>query len=222
MHRILALSLSLCCLSACDSSTTPRSAINSAAVKSATDAERSSAADAGTKAAAPATNSVENSASPAAYVDVQLADHAQLLEHVNQYKGRVVVIDVWSTSCLPCMKEFPNLVELARRWPEDVVCLSMNVDYIGLPNKQPASYIPAAQDFLKSQAADVKNMVNLVSSEADSDVLSKLDVESMPAVLVFNRAGKQIAKLTTDNAGDDGLTYAGDIVPQVEKLVEQR
>ena len=31
-------------------------------------------------------------------------------------RGKVVVMDAWSTSCPPCMKEFHNLVELHKQY----------------------------------------------------------------------------------------------------------
>ena len=169
--------------------------------------------------------SAATSSSPVAPITdakAELADHAAFLERVEQAKGRVVVVDVWSTSCVPCMQEFPHLVELARQWPEDVVCISMNVDYLGLPNTPASDGVPKVVQFLNSQGARADNLVNLVSSEPDTDVLSKFEVESMPAIFVIDRQGKQVAKLTTDSAGADGLTYAGDVVPLVEKLIEAR
>lgn len=211
MVRFVVLAVVLCCLSACEKSASPRVEkpvpVPPAAVPP---------SDSGSLPA--------NSASQAASsdVEVQLANHAQLLEKVEQFKGRVVVVDVWSTSCAPCKKEFPHLVELARRWPEDVVCISMNIDYIGLPSEPPESCLPAVKKFLSEQTADGDNMVNIASTEADEDVIKKLDIGSMPAILIFNRAGEQVSKLTTHSAGTDGLTYAGDVIPAVEKLVEQR
>lgn len=155
----------------------------------------------------------------AALVKVELVNHAQLMQRTQQYRGKVVVVDVWSTSCVPCMREFPHLVELARKWPEDVVCISMNVDFIGLPDKPAETVVGKVVEFLTSQQADPTNLVNLVANEPDTDVLAKLDVESMPAILVMDRSGQSAAKLTINNAGADGLTYTEDVFPLVEKLV---
>lgn len=46
--------------------------------------------------------------------------------------GKIVVVDIWSTSCLPCMQEFPHLVEIHKRHSDKVVCISFNVDYVGI------------------------------------------------------------------------------------------
>lgn len=148
-------------------------------------------------------------------VQVEPASHSQLMERVAAAKGKVVVVDVWSTSCVPCMREYPNLVALSKRFPEDVQCISFNVDYLGLPKKPVDSYIPAVKKFLSEQKSE---LMNLISSEADSDVLAKLEVESMPAILIYDRQGGLVAKLTDDSAGEDGLTYKSDVLPLVERL----
>lgn len=148
-------------------------------------------------------------------VKVELASHAQLMERVSSLKGKVVVVDVWSTSCLPCMKEYPNLVSLSQRFPNDVACISFNVDYLGLPKKPAETYVEAAKKFLEEQKS---HLINFVSSDPDTDVLSKFDVESMPAIMVFDRSGGLVAKLSDANAGENGLTYKEDVLPLVERL----
>ena len=50
-----------------------------------------------------------------AKVTLQIVDWDETLMLVAAHKGKVVVLDAWSTSCQPCMKEFPNLVKLHRK-----------------------------------------------------------------------------------------------------------
>ncbi len=132
-----------------------------------------------------------------------------------------MVVDAWSTSCLPCMKEFPHLVELAKRWPEDVVCISVNLDFAGLPNTTPETCVPAVTKFLSGKAADASNLVHLLSTDTDEQMFARFEIESIPSIFVYDRAGKLVSKLTVDTAGADGLTYDGDVNPLVEKLIEK-
>lgn len=46
------------------------------------------------------------------------------------YKGKLVVIDVWATWCGPCMKEKPKFAELAKKYSDNnaVVFLAVSVD----------------------------------------------------------------------------------------------
>lgn len=49
---------------------------------------------------------------------------------LSDYKGKLVVIDVWATWCGPCMKEKPSYAELAKKYSDNkrVVFLAVSVD----------------------------------------------------------------------------------------------
>ncbi len=151
-----------------------------------------------------------------ANVEVLIADLAKLEELIHGQAGKVVVVDIWSTSCAPCLREFPHLVELSMRYPESVACISFNVDYIGLKSKPPQSYLPPVEDFLQKQRA---KLTNLLSSATDETVLAKFKLESIPAILIFGPEGKLLYTLTDVNTGEDGLTYVGDVIPRIEELL---
>lgn len=62
---------------------------------------------AGGPATAPATpDSAAAAPAAAPAVTLRLVDHAGLMEEVERHRGKVVVLDCWSTSCPPCVKEF--------------------------------------------------------------------------------------------------------------------
>lgn len=145
-------------------------------------------------------------------------DYAGFQEQVKKQLGKLVVVDVWSTGCPPCMREYPNLVALSKRWPSDVVCFSYNVDYIGQKSKPVETYQPKVQGFLEKQKST--SVINLISSEADSDVFEKLEIASIPVVMLFDREGKLLKKFTEANGGEDGLTYESDIIPAIEAALK--
>ena len=84
-------------------------------------------------------------------VDLVESDWTGLQALVEQHKGKVVVVDVWSTACEPCMKEFPHLIALHQRFPNDVIAISFDVDYAGIKSKPPAYYRERVLKFLGSQ-----------------------------------------------------------------------
>jgi thiol-disulfide isomerase/thioredoxin len=159
------------------------------------------------------------STSPAeAKVTTLPVDFAGFEEQLKKLEGKLVVVDVWSTGCPPCMKEYPNLVALSTRWPEQVACVSYNVDYIGQKSKPVESYLPKVGGFLEKVKST--GVINLVSSEADSDVFEKLEIASIPVVILYDKQGKLLKKFTEANSGEDGLTYESDIIPAIEAALK--
>ena len=91
-------------------------------------------------ASKPAAIEVPVPATPAPAVTLNIKNWDETLELVAQHKGKVVVLDLWSTSCEPCMVEFPHLVELHKQHGEMLVCLSASCDYAGIKSKPPETY----------------------------------------------------------------------------------
>lgn len=133
--------------------------------------------------------------------------------------GKVVVVDLWSTACLPCMTEFPNLVALQKTHPDQVVCISFNLDYAGIKSKGPEYYRPKVESFLKKQGA---GFANILSTDAADKVFEDLELTSIPAVYVYGKDGK-MAKRFDDSLLEEGkeeaFTYKTDINPFIEKLL---
>jgi thiol-disulfide isomerase/thioredoxin len=154
-------------------------------------------------------------------VDLSVVDLAGLNERVKGLTGKVIVVDLWSTSCIPCMREFPNLVALGTKYPERVACVSFNLDYIGIKSKPPESYLPKVQEFLDKTITEAQKsaVTNLLSATPDGDVLTEFSAESIPAILIFGSDGQLAHTLTDANSGDDGLTYEGDVLPKVEAML---
>jgi thiol-disulfide isomerase/thioredoxin len=120
--------------------------------------------------------------------DVRLAikNHDQLMELIATKRGKIVVVDVWSTFCDPCVKEFPGLVRLHKKYaPEKIACLSLCVNFSGLG--KPEDEIEEPLQFLKAQGAVFDNVL---SSEPDETLYKKLKIATVPTILVFGRDGK--------------------------------
>jgi thiol-disulfide isomerase/thioredoxin len=149
-------------------------------------------------------------------VKLQILDWQATQKLVASKKGKIVVLDAWSTSCLPCIREFPNLVALQKSHADDVACISLNLDYIGLKSKPPEFYRERVLKFLNKQNSALDNVL---CSEESEVMFEKLGVPSIPAVLVYDRAGK-LAK-TFDNSDaeneDEGFTYK-DVTAFVDEL----
>ena len=154
---------------------------------------------------------------PPAAVTVALVDHAELLERLAAHRGKVVVLDCWSTSCPPCVKEFPGLVALARDYGEQVACLSLSFDYEGFGT--PEEVLPPVQEFLAQVGATA--IENLLGREDSDTLYAKLELTSVPAVYVFGRDGELLRRFDDDFAATElgrPFTYA-DVRQQVDQAL---
>lgn len=152
-------------------------------------------------------------------IKMQVASWDQLQRSLTAYKGKVVVVDLWSTSCIPCMREFPHLVALQEKYRNKIACVSFNCDYLGIKSKPPETYRERAEKFLTKKNARI---VNVLSSTPSDELFEKIDLASIPAVYVYDQKGKLIKRFDNDNSefGDE-FTYQKHIIPQVEKLIAQ-
>ena len=158
--------------------------------------------------------------SKTATINLKVASWKKTLADIKAYKGKVVVVDMWSTSCIPCMKEFPNLVKLQAKHGKRIVCISFNCDYLGIAGKPPETYRSRALKFLKKQRA---TFVNILSSTPSDDLFDQIDLGSIHAIYVFDTDGKLKHRFDNDDrdSGDE-FTYKDDVIPLVEKLLSNK
>jgi thiol-disulfide isomerase/thioredoxin len=152
-------------------------------------------------------------------VQLDIKSWGEVEQLVAGQKGKVVVVDIWSTWCVECMREFPHLVQLDRDYPQDVVCMSVSIDYAGMKGETPEASREKVLEFLNKQQATFQNVI---SSDTDLDVLDKLGLASVPAVLVYDREGRLHTQFSNDDNeyGDEGFTYAAHIIPLVQQLID--
>ena len=161
----------------------------------------------------------ESTEAEAKSVAITIASVEQIKAEISQGDKKLTVVDFWSTSCIPCMKEFPQLVELSTKHSDTVKCISVNVDYLGLKGKPPESYQDRAVEFLrKVQAVEV---VNLLASDTDERVGGEFNYAAIPSVLIFDSQGEMVHQFTDSNT-DGGVSYERDVVPAIESLIAGR
>ncbi|MEE2843620.1 MAG: TlpA disulfide reductase family protein [Planctomycetota bacterium] len=125
-------------------------------------------------------------------------------------RGKVVVVDIWSTYCAPCMKEFPRLLDLQKLHGDKLRCVSFNINYAGLPNQTVETDLPYIHKFLAKQQFQ---LTNIVSTETDEQVYAQLKIYSIPAILVFDKTGKRVATVMEEAA------YETTVSPLVAQLL---
>lgn len=121
---------------------------------------------------------------PEVVPEVTFADKDGQPHALKDWKGKVVLLNLWATWCAPCRKEMPALNRLAKEMNSDqfqVVALA--IDRAGKD---------AAQHFLDQvNADDLKLYVDSTARMA-----GPLKVIGLPTTLLIDKDGREIGRLT--------------------------
>ncbi len=106
----------------------------------------------------------------------RLKDLAGREHTLEQYKGKVVVLDFWATWCPPCRKELPSFEKLHRDWKgKDAVILAVNV---GEAFETVSGYIEKEKFTLPVLLAQ------------SSEMPGKYNVSAYPTLVIIDKEGR--------------------------------
>lgn len=172
----------------------------------------------GDASSAPPTAESQAPASSSSELKLEILDWDQTKAIAASHPGKVVVFDLWATYCPPCLKELPGLVALQEKYPDQVVCVSVCLDYEGDPDFPTTKIEPDIRKVLeKIKAHQVRNI--LLSTPTD-DLFKVIEHQSMPVLYVYDQQGKRVG-VFPDLKEPEEPTYARDIVPLVEQLLSE-
>ena len=99
------------------------------------------------------------------------------------WKGRVVLLNLWATWCAPCRKEMPDLSKLEKELGSDQFeVVAISVDRKGAE---------ASSAFLKETGAD--NLKLYV--EPSTKIVNDLQSAGLPATLLIDRQGRELGRI---------------------------
>jgi thiol-disulfide isomerase/thioredoxin len=124
---------------------------------------------------------------------------------LDQFKGKVVVIDIWGTWCEPCRKAIPGLIQLYRRHHR------LGLEIVGLAFERDAPTAEAATQLVKQCVQEMG--IPYPCAVGNEAVIAKIpNFHAFPTTLVLDRQGR-VRMLVLEN--NDGLLGALDNVVQV-------
>lgn len=99
---------------------------------------------------------------------------------LNEYRGKVVMLDFWASWCVPCRRSFPWMNSMHQKYADrGLVIIAVNVD----------RKTEEAEKFLESYPADFK-----ITYDPDASLAREYGVETMPSTFVFGRDGQRVAR----------------------------
>lgn len=139
-------------------------------------------------------------AAPKAIDNMAFVNRDHKLVHLSDFKGQVVVLNLWATWCAPCRFEMPTLAKLQAAYANKglkVVPLSGDDD---------------------SKFADVESFIDVqepLDVYADPDLITKtakLNIAGLPATLILDKQGREVARLDGEATWD---------TPEVKALMDK-
>jgi thiol-disulfide isomerase/thioredoxin len=117
---------------------------------------------------------------------------------LSDFKGKVVVLDIWATWCPPCRAEIPHFIELQNEWKDKgVTVVGMSVDSTG-----PADVAKFVKD----------NGMNYPIVMADENAATAYGADQgIPFTVVIDKNGQIVARhlgLTDKSTFEDDIKNA--------------
>lgn len=137
-------------------------------------------------------------------VAVTEARAADIQKAFADQKGKVVLVDCWATWCAPCVKKFPHLVELHKKYADKgLVCVSLSMDKYGDEDEYKKDKVAK---FLTDKGATFPNFI-VADPKKDEEALIKLlgDYTAIPYMVMFDREGKKVWTSDGEKLDDEKL-----------------
>jgi thiol-disulfide isomerase/thioredoxin len=115
--------------------------------------------------------------------EITFHDGEQTPLSLAQWKGRVVLVNLWATWCGPCRKEMPQLAELQQRLgSEDFEVVAISIDRQGAE---------VARPFLEDVGADALKLY----LDPTANVLADFKAVGLPATILIDRQGREVGRM---------------------------
>jgi peroxiredoxin len=118
-------------------------------------------------------------------------DGASTLHSSNEWKGKVLVINFWATSCVTCVKEMPDLVNTYEKYKSqglEFIALAMSYD--------PPMYVV--------NFAETRKLPFIVAMDSDGSAAKAFGkIQLTPTTLVINKQGKIIKRYVGEPEWND-------------------
>jgi thiol-disulfide isomerase/thioredoxin len=134
-------------------------------------------------------------ASPSPYFDFPLLDLDRRPTSLAAYRGRLTLVDVWNTGCIPCIEAMPELMRLQRSFgPRGLVLVGVAAREAGSPESVAAT--------IRWRGGKKGVDYPLLMEQEGKSVLALFHAQSFPTLILLDDQGREVWRgvgLTPDN-----------------------
>ena len=120
---------------------------------------------------------------PKKYEDVVFKDINQKNVDLDDFKGKLIILNFWATLCAPCKEEMPSLDELQ----SNTKLNNIKIFPINIGQED----ISASESFFKE--LNIKNLDIYI--DAPITLAKKFSLRGIPTTILFNKEGKEFARI---------------------------
>ncbi|MEN8118836.1 MAG: TlpA disulfide reductase family protein [Bacteroidota bacterium] len=138
--------------------------------------------------------------------DFKLPDDRGNIHTLADFKGKVLVIDVWATWCAWCIKKMPKYLEVYNKYKtqSDIAFVSISIDKFNEYSHWKYS-LPHY---------NMMELTNMIASEEKTDFIEKYNITGAPRYMVIGKDGKIVNVYTP---GPGGAEFEDTIIKALEK-----
>ena len=147
-------------------------------------------------------------------IQVTVVDAESFAAALKKHEGKVVLIDFWATYCAPCLKRFPETVELFRKYADQgVVVISFSVDDL--------EDLELAKEFLAKQKHEFafKGEHYISKFGVSTETEKAFDVAAVPDFRLYDREGKLHKRWKEDEIVE---LKEEAIIEEIDKLLAEK
>ena len=120
---------------------------------------------------------------PKLYEDVVFMDVNQKNVNLDDYKGKLVILNFWATWCAPCKEEMPSLDNLQ----SNIKLNNLKIFPINIGQED----IINSKNFFKKLS--IQNLE--IYFDAPITLAKKFSLRGVPTTIIFNKDGKEFARI---------------------------
>ncbi|WP_415320888.1 TlpA disulfide reductase family protein [Candidatus Pelagibacter sp. Uisw_092] len=128
---------------------------------------------------------------PKLYEDVIFTDINQKNLNLDDFKGKLVILNFWATWCAPCKKEMPSLDNLQ----SNTKLNNLKIFPINIGQEE----VSKSEFFFKE--LNIKNLD--IYFDAPITLAKKFYLRGVPTTIIFNKEGKEFARIMGSIDFDD-------------------
>lgn len=119
--------------------------------------------------------------------DPEIVDRTSIENLIKNRNGKILVLNVWATWCIPCREEIPEFNELYKNYSKK------NVEVVGLCIDSPKDLETKIKSFIKK--IPIKFPVIVSGIKKDEELINLLEQKwagAIPVTIIYDKKGKKV------------------------------